>query len=95
MKIKMTCSTHFIINPPLLVTCELQMLDALASVTYGDVNGLTQFTLEQQLRPTEKHEKMVCAYDDYRISELRELLMVAHFRNPGLACTDDGITVEA
>lgn len=45
------------------------MFDALASVTYGDVSGLTQFTLEQQLRPTEKHEKMVCAYDDYRIFE--------------------------
>lgn len=71
------------------------MFDALASVTYGDVNGLTQFTLEQQFRPTEKHENMVCAYDDYRISELRELLVVAHFGNLGLACTDDGITVKA
>lgn len=56
---------------------------------------LTQFTLEQQLRPTEKHEKMVCAYVDFRISDMRELLMVAHFRNLGLACTNDGITVRA
>ena len=55
------------------------MFDALASVTYVQPRSTKRWYAHMTITASLK---------------LQELLTVAHFRNLGLAFTDDGITVE-